>query len=296
MRRPGDPAVMPQFVQQFTGKSYSFIEPRLDWARGKVAFIDGACGKLETIATPVIVSTDKYIDHTYDALTARASLVRTSVSRRVAPVQLRIGEAQDSLATRSLGLVHSSENLIDRLLPLPKRPMSDKDDEQAIDDAQLIYRMARLPFAVPMRVTMIMYIKANGAVDTMCLSTRQAADLACEKQNQFVEHVVQRAKPLTDRVADVRAASINKFRAGKDSAVRSVTVQVNNMVVRLHVVEAKNWSAETMSNLRSGSQNMVLAVVRGAHGLTTRVIGDQRAMIVFARLQLPLELAEGKSQ
>lgn len=78
---------MPKFVQQVTGKSYSYVGPKLDWARGKISLLDGACGKLETIVTPIIITTDKCIDTTVDAVSTRVSAVQTSVASRIAPVQ-----------------------------------------------------------------------------------------------------------------------------------------------------------------------------------------------------------------
>merc|ERR1712032_986407 len=140
--------------------------------------------------------------------------------------------------------------------------------------------------------------RANGAVDTMCLSARQFAGLAFEKQTQFAQHVMQRAKPLTARISEITTTSADTARAGKDSAVRSVTVRVNNVVIRLHLVEAKQWSAEKASNLKTGSQNLILAVIYGLHGTTTRVIGRQRATTLFSTLHLPMEreMAEIKAK
>jgi hypothetical protein len=288
---------MPKFVQQIAGKSFSFVEPRLDWARGKISVLDGACGKAETIITPTIAITDKYIDTAFDAVTARVSVVRASVSNRVAPIQAKISKGQDMLAAQGLGFVESSESLIDRLLPLPRRPEQERQAQrESSEESALAYRIARLPFAVPVRVTLIAYMKANGAVDTVCLSARQFAGLAHEKQSQFAQHVMQRAKPLTDRISDVTVTSVGRVRSRKDSAVRSVTVRVNDLVIRLHLVEAKQWSVEKASDLKTGGQKLVLALVQGLHGRTTRVIGEQRAATLFTTLHLPIELLEIKSK
>jgi len=102
---------------------------------------------------------------------------------------------------RSLDLVDSSESLIDRLLPLPSQAMRTKaEQEEKQAKAELMSRVVRLPFAVPLRVTMIMYVKANGAVEAVFLSGRQFVNVAMDKQNQFAQQVMQRAKPLTDKV------------------------------------------------------------------------------------------------
>jgi hypothetical protein len=290
---------MPKFVQQVTGKSYSFVGPKLDWARGKISLLDGACGKLETIVTPVITTTDKCIDTTLDAVTTRVSAVRTSVANRVAPVQAKIGEVQGALVVRSLEFVNSSESFIDRLLPLPSNALKNQAEQKDKAKSELVYRVARLPFAVPLRVTMIMYVKANGAVETVLLSGRQVAGLALDKQNQFAQQVMQRAKPLTDKVVSLTNPAVKRARAGKDSAIQKladgrqmVVVKVNNVVIRLHLVEAKDWSFEKASNLKSGTLNVVMAVVRTAHGTTTRVIGQQRATTLFTKLHFPIEVEQ----
>jgi len=302
---------MPKFVQSVVGKSYSYIGPNLDWARGKVSLLDGACGKLETIVTPVIVNADKCIDTSVDAVSLRVTTVRTSVGNRVAPVQAKLAEVQVALVVRSLDFVDSSESLIDRLLPLPSQALERKtkqDEEEA--KVELLSRVVRLPFAVPLRVTMFMYVKANGAVEAVVLTGRHFTNVAWDKQNQFAKQVMQRAKPLTDKVmqrakpltdkvngavASVTTPAARNVRAGKDSAVQAlsdgrqmVTVKVNNVVIRLHLIEVKDWSLEKANNFKSSTLSVVMAVVRTAHGTTTRVIGHQRATTLFTKLHLPV--------
>lgn len=275
--------------------------PRLDWARGKISLLDGACGKLETIVAPIIVTADKCIDTSVEKVSMKVSAVQTSVANRIAPVQAKIGEVQGALMVRSLDLVDSSESLIDRLLPLPSKAMqtqSEQEEKQA--KAELLMRVARLPFAVPLRVTMIMYVKGNGAVEAVLLSGRQFVNIAMDKQGQFAQQVMQRAKPLTDKVSgkvvSITAPAMQRVRAGKDSAVQTlsdgrqvVVVKVNNMVIKLHLVEIKDWSVEKASSLRSNTMAVVMAVVRTAQGTTTRVIGQNRATTLFSKLNLPIE-------
>jgi len=203
----------------------------------------------------------------------------------VAPLQDELGHVQGVLVVRSLDLVVSSERLIDRLLPLP--PSKAFDDESAQDKKRDLtaYRLGRLPFAVPFRVTMIMYVKANGAVDSVLLSGRHVAGVAVEKQNQFAQQIMRRTKPLTDRVHARRASAVQTLDHGR----QMVVVRVNNVVIKLHLVEAKDWSAEKASSLKSGTKNVVMAIVRGAHGTTTRVVGPERATYLLKKLRLPVE-------
>jgi len=219
---------MPKFVQQVAGKSYALIEPRVHWARGKLSLFDGACVKLETIVAPVIATTDNCIDTTFHVVTTRVSTARTSVANHVAPVQAKIGQVHGALVDRSLDFMDSSELLIDRLLPLPpSKALTDKTAQDERPKPTLVYRAARIPLAVPLRVTMI-------AVDTVLLSGRQVA-------------------------------------------------------IKLHVIEAKDWSVEKVLSLKSGTMNVVMAVIHGAHGTSERVLGHQKTTLLFTKLHLPLE-------
>merc|ERR1712232_953992 len=90
--------------------------------------------------------------------------------------------------------------------------------------------------------------------------------------------------------------AMQRVRAGKDSAVQTlsdgrqlVVVKVNNMVIKLHLVEVEDWSLEKASSLKSGTMSVVMAVVRTAQGTTTRVIGQHRATTLFSKLHLPIE-------
>jgi len=300
---------MPKFVLAVAGKSYSYISPSLDWARGKVSLLDGACGKLETIVTPVINTADKCIDISVDTVSLKVTAVRTSVGIRVAPVQAKLGQVQGAILVRSHEFVDSSESLIDRLLPLPSQALKTKSEqEEKQAKVEVLSRVARLPFAVPVRVTMMVYVKANGAVEAVVLGGRQFANVAMDKQNQFTQAVTQRVKPLTDKVllrvkpvtdkvSSITTPATRRVRAGKDSAVQTlsdgrqmVTVRVNDVVVRLHLIEVKDWSLERATNFKDSTCSVVTAVVQTAHGTTTRMIGHQRATTLFTKLHLPVEI------
>merc|ERR1711937_738521 len=67
------------------------------------------------------------------------------------------------------------------------------------------------------------------------------------------------------------------------------TVRVNNLVVRLHLVEMKDWSSQKATSLRSGTLNIAMTVVRTAQGTTSRVLGEQRATALFTLPHLPIE-------
>lgn len=279
---------MPQFVHTVTSKGYSLIEPRLDWARGKVSLLDGVVVRLESIVPPLINGTDKIIDSTTEAVYTCTEPVIVGVSTRLEPITT-------GAYNRSLSLVDASESLIDRLLPVPVKASKSGDEE---DDAQspLIARVAYLPFRAPVRITMIMFVSASGAVQTVYVSARGAAGVAYEKQQQFAQAVMERAKPLTDRVGAMSEATLSRARAGRDAVAlrvntgtEYVTVMVNGMLVRFKLVEAKDWTVDKLGRLRAGTVAVAVAGVQLACNTTGFVIGKSRATYVFKSLALPVE-------
>jgi len=330
---------MPQFVQQMSCKSYALFEPRLDWACGKISFLDEAVKQLQLIVPTVIQSTDKYIDTTVDAVVNRAVAVRSSyidttvdaIANRAAvvkasyidttvnavcaeatamkstvathvaahvvpvvvPVQAKFSEVQGILVVKGLGLVASSEQLLDRYLPVPEAFDTEKTEDE---ETALVSRIARLPMAVPMRVTMTLYVKANGAVGAITLSGSQLAGIAMEKQSLFTQQILERSKPLMDKVSVLTTPALERVRAGKESALaklqdgrKVVTINVNGIVIRLRLIEAKAWSLEKADVVKDNALPIVLAAIRIVHETTTRVIGQDRAALVFTKLHLPMK-------
>lgn len=300
---------MPQFVHTATTKGYSLIEPRLDWARGKVSLLDGAVVRLESIVPQLISGTDKIIDGTIEVVDTRTKSVRDGVVNRIEPIRVgvatrlepvttKLGEVQEGAYTRSLGLVDASESLIDRLLPVPvqavKKAGDENDDEET--RGRLVARVAYLPFRAPVRITMIMFVSASGAVQTIQVSGRHAAGVAYERQQQFAQAVLQRAKPLTDRVGSMSESTLARARRGRDAASLKlhdgkeyVTVMVNGMVVRLRLAEAKDWTSDKVGRARAGTVAVVVKGVQIAHSTTGRIIGKDRATYLFTSLYLPVE-------
>merc|ERR1712232_391640 len=171
--------------------------------------------------------------------------------------------------------------------------MGEPDDQE---QGRLVARVAYLPFRAPVRITMIMFVTGSGAVQTVYVSGRSAAGVAMEKQQQFAQAVLQRAKPLTDRVGSMSATTLARARKGRDVAALKlndsreyVTVMVNGMVVRLKLVEAKNWTTEKADRARAGTVAVVVKGVQLAHQTTGRVIGKDRATFLFTSLYLPIQ-------
>jgi len=301
-------STMPKFVQQATTKGFSFIEAPLGWARGKVTLLDSAVVRLESVVPQVIGGADNIIDTTFGAVETKALAVRNGVASRVEPVHNRLNEVQGYLCVQTLNVVESSERFIDRFLPEPamKTKRESGSDEQDGEQG-LISRIAHLPFRAPFRVTMVMYVSASGAVDTVVLSGKHASNVAWEKQSQFAQHIMERAKPLTDKVTAVTAPALDRARSGKDAVLSRihdghevalskfndghefVTVRVNNLVIRLHLVEARDWSADRYGQIKSGTVSVFMLAVQGVHKTTSLVVGAQRSAYLLSTLRLPID-------
>lgn len=286
---------MPMFAQQVADKSYSLVEPRLDWARSKSGLVDGVCGKIGSIVPPVLATADKYIDTTVEVVSSRASAVQGSVATRVAGVESKLVEIQGLIVVRSLTLIESSESMIDQLIPLPEKAGEEKEQQQRA----IVTRIARLPFRAPVLMTCLVRIKANGAVESVVLTSKQVLSVTTEKQAQFVHQMMARAKPLTDRaqsVADAGAARVRARRASAGKAIEDsrefIYIRVNNVLVRLHVVEAKDWTLCQGERARSNIVAMILAALQMGHSMGSRVIGQERTSFVFSKLRLPQQLED----
>jgi hypothetical protein len=201
---------------------------------------------------------------------------------------------QGLIVVKSLNFVESSESMIDQLIPLPEKP-DEKKREQ--DQRTIVTRIARLPFRAPVRVTCLVYIKANGAVESVVLTSKHAAGVAYDKQAQFAQQMMARAKPLTDRVQSIAEAGATRARARRASAAKAITdsrefiyVRVNNVLVRLRVVEAKDWTVSQGERARESIVALILAAVQMGHSMGSRVIGQERTSFVFSKLHLPLQL------
>jgi len=298
---------MPKFVQQATTKGFSYIEAPLGWVRGKVTLLDSAVVRLESVVPQVIGGADNIIDTTVGAVETKALAVRNGVAARVEPVHNKFSEVQGYLCVQTLNAVDTSERLIDRLLPEPTSKVKREGGSYVQDDERgLVSRIAHLPLRVPVRVTMIMYVSATGAVDTIVLSGRQASNVVWEKQSQFAQHVLERAKPLTDKVNAVTSPALDRARSGKDAVLSRiqdgrevavtkfndgrefVTLRVNNLVIRLHLVEVRDWSASRYDQIKSGTLSVFMQAVQGVHKTTSLVVGSQRSTYLLSTLRLPI--------
>merc|ERR1712137_1087625 len=119
--------------------------------------------------------------------------------------------------------------------------------------------------------------------DTIVLSGKQASNVVWEKQSQFAQHIMERAKPLTDKISAVTSPALDGARSGKDIVLSRlhggrevmisrfhdghefVTVRVNNLVIRLHLVEARDWSVNRLDQVKSSTVSVFMSAVQGVH-------------------------------
>lgn len=222
---------------------------------------------------------------------------------KIAPVSVKIAEVQGLVLVKSLDLIDSSESFIDRFLPVLS---TESESDEVVEKHGLPLRIVRLPFRAPIRVSMVVYMKANGIVDTVVVSGRHVAGVARDRQMQFCENILQRTKPFTDKVQSGYHSTALRLQAGKDSARNVISVNVGGVIVRLRLIEAKDWSVNKADSFKKGTVSMVATVMHGAHVTSARVIGEHRATFIFTklqqatfvltRIQLPLELCDKQEQ
>jgi len=289
---------MPKFVQQLYGKGYSFLEPRLDWARGKTSLLDGAVKYVEVYLPPVVQTADKYIDMTSDGFIKTATGIKTSVAGRMVPVQNRVIDVKKTAVLKVVDVrdfsvmtietaIDRIENAIDRILPAPQSESAEKkstDEEQA--KAAILPRIAHLPFRVPLRVSVIIYVRGCGAVDSVIVGGRRMKTSTWEKQLQLVQLVQQRSKPLTDKLEPV----ITGLQKRKASAYGAIESGHQAIVVQVYVIGEK---------FQQGVSSAAKNSARLAQAVTVRVAGEKRAAFVFTKIgeKLPaLKLLEEKPE
>lgn len=271
---------MPQHLQHIAGTSYSIVEPKLSWARGKMPLLNTAAVRIETIVTPMLKTTDKHIDLVYGA-----------ASKRTASMLGLVHE-------KTLLVVDRSESLIDRILPPPVQAGNQNDKSEDKQVQALVPRIVRLPFRMPVRISMVMYMKANGAVDCVMISGRQVIQISKEKQAQLAQLMAHRARNASDKIASVSKpvgdalkkykTSANKrvsaFRCSMADGSEIIMVKIKVVFEQLHLIHAKDWAANKVSSVKRGTVSLVRTAAQCAQGATVRIAGEERAAAVFTRL------------
>jgi len=273
-------ATMPEHLQLIAGTGYSMVEPKLSWVRGKVPLLNSAVVRIETIVTPVLQTTDKHFDLVYGAASKRTAIMLGLVHEK------------------SLLMVDRSEALIDKILPPLVKADKQSEESEGKKEQALVARIVRLPFRMPVRISMVMYMKANGGVDYVMISGRQMIRLSKEKQAQLAQIIAHRACNATDKIASVSKPAVDALQKYKTSANKRVSafrcsmadgseiimVKIKVVFEQLHLVQAKDWAAEKIGSVKKGTVTIVKSAARRAQGATARIAGEERAAAVFTRL------------
>jgi len=202
-----------------------------------------------------------------------------------------------------LRMVDRSEALIDRLLPPPAKPdktAGEKSEEK--EASALVLRIARLPFRMPVRVTMVMYMKANGAVDYVLFSGSEIVRISKERQAQLAEMMSHRARLAlrhgADKLTAVSKPAVDAMQPYRNSAGKRmaalhcsmangteiIMVKIKVIFEHLRITQAKDWTSGKVGTIKQATLSVAKGVTQRAHGATARIAGEQRATVVFTRL------------
>lgn len=275
---------MPEHLQHIAGAGYSLVESKLSWARGKVPLLNNAVVRIETIVTPVLQTTDKHFDLVYGAAAKRSASM--------------LGLVHET----SLLIVDRSEALIDKILPPPVQPNTQSKKSEDKGAQALVPRIARLPFRMPVRISMVMYMKANGAVDYVMISGRQVIQISKERQAQLAQLMAHRARNASDKIASVSKPAVDALQKYKTSTNKRVSafrcsmadgteiimVKIKVVFEQLHLVQAKDWAAEKINGVKTGTVTIAKSAAHRAQSVTTRIAGEERVAAVFTRLPASL--------
>lgn len=271
---------MPENLQHIAGASYSLVEPKLSWARGKVPLLNNAVVRMGTIVTPVLQTTDKHMDLIYGGASKRSANILGFVHEK------------------SLLMVDRSESLIDKILPPPAKADKKSEESESKEVQALVPRIVRLPFRMPVRISMVMYMKANGAVDYVMISGRQMIQISKEKQAQLAQFMAHRARNASDKIASVSKPAVDTLQKYKTSTNKRVSafrcsmadgteiimVKIKVVFEQLYIVQAKDWAVEKVSSVKKGTVTIAKSAAHRAQSATARIAGEQRAAAVFTRL------------
>merc|ERR1711865_731341 len=190
------------------------------------------------------------------------------------------------------------EALIDKILPPPVQPNTQSKKSEDKEAQALVPRIIRLPFRMPVRVSMVMYMKANGAVEYVMISGRQVIQLSKEKQAQLAQLMAHRARNASDKIASISKPAVDALQKCKTSANKRVSafrcsmadgseiimVKIKVVFEQLHIIQAKDWAANKVSSVKQGTVTLVKTAAQRAQGATVRIAGEERAAAVFTRL------------
>jgi len=295
---------MPGFLQHITSTGYGYVDPYVEKARNIVPLLDTTVQRIEPYFPPVIQAADKYIDVVHDTAGRQVAVLqvkRSALHSKVSDMQVatanRVQQLFGGVRASALFLVERSDGLVDQFLP-PDEAEKKVIKEKRGTYVSLIPRAFGIPFKIPIRVTRIVVGKAGGL------------------SNSVVTCLVQGGTVISERVARVTAPGMAILSLRKASAAQRLQVAWHSLVdakafivlqvggkfyvfaskLRLH--EAKRWTLAKVEGMKEAGDAGKERAMQGAYSLTTRAMGEQRAIVIFDKLgvQVPAASLEDRAK
>jgi len=315
-------------IYQITTKGYGYVAPTVDKARKNLPLIDAVHQRIEPITATVIKKADGIVDAGYKVVEDRVVAIKGTISsakgsvyQKASPVVDKV-VAYKSAATgkalkaynenpvilsvhkKGLSFCDMTEALIDRLLPEPVTEASktgQKKDQQG-KDTLVLYRAIALPFRIPARTIHIIAFKVDGMIQAMVVKAKWGVQLTRDQKAKLSKHVADSSRQLMDKVSN--SSTIVSLKSGKTTAARkleiarksiadgqrAIAVKCYIVCEKFGLIELKEITFEKLDQLQIVAVSAAKAASTGAHTLTKRVAGDERATVIFTKIgeKIPL--------
>jgi hypothetical protein len=315
-----------QVVDRITSSGYSYISPTVERACTAVPFLGGIKQRMEPYAPPLIQKADLCIDTVYGVVEVRAialrgvansagskalavkDAARTAVEERTLAIRDAVtttgGKAQKMIGESvvvvrvhktSLAIVDTLDALIDRYLPEPEAK-DESNGKKGSAQTDLVPRVLRIPFKIPVRMMHISVAKARTGRDIIQVRIQWASQLTADQKAKLQSFILSRTQAVTDRVSSSSLAIT--LRHGKQStfkmlqgALQSIGDGKKAMEVRCYIVLEQlhvrgRWllrNAGAMQQATIDGTTDILAVAsQRAYDITSCVVGQDRATSIFA--------------
>eukprot|EP00747_Dinoflagellata_sp_TGD_P160553 gnl/TRDRNA2_/TRDRNA2_177994_c0_seq10.p1 gnl/TRDRNA2_/TRDRNA2_177994_c0~~gnl/TRDRNA2_/TRDRNA2_177994_c0_seq10.p1 ORF type:complete len:399 (+),score=116.88 gnl/TRDRNA2_/TRDRNA2_177994_c0_seq10:102-1298(+) len=306
-------------IQKITTTGYGYIEPTLDKARKNVSLVDGAVKKIEPITTAVIKKADGIADAGYKvvedrvvAINGTISSVKDSAYKKASPVVDKVVDVKNKATGKALqvynenpvilrthqkgmSLCDSIEALIDRLLPEPEteaKKTSGKPEEKKL----VLYRAIAIPFRIPARTIHIVAVKVDGAIAEIIVKAKWAVQLTKDQKEKLSACIAKNSRQLMDKVSN--SSAVATLKNGKATATKKLEVARKSIaegqraiVVKCHIIcersgliELKEITVEKMDQLHALAAQAAKSGCNGAYKLSQKVVGSERATIIFTKI------------
>jgi hypothetical protein len=241
------------------------------------------------------------------AVEERTLAIRNAVTTTGGKAQKMIGESVVVVRVHktSLAIVDTLDALIDRYLPEPEAK-DESNGKKGSAQTDLVPRVLRIPFKIPVRMMHISVAKARTGRDIIQVRIQWASQLTADQKAKLQSFILSRTQAVTDRVSSSSLAIT--LRHGKQSTFKmlqgalqsigdgkkAMEVRCYILLDRLHVVEMKDWLLKKVGAMQQaamdGTTDIFAVASQRAHYVTSFVVGQERATDIFTLVgkRLPL--------